>query len=92
LHIYEARKEEPTSKSKPTKRYMRILIPNPNGLIVEGTKAYKDDTIIGEVINVDPDTGNATIDVDSMFDNWIRGVIQSGLPTGISSRKLAKPL
>lgn len=71
---------------------MIINVPNPDGLIVEDTNVYKDDTVIGKVINIDPDTGDATIEVDPMFNNWIRIVLQSGQPLGISSRKQPKKL
>ena len=68
---------------------MIVKVSNPEKIFVIGAKVYKDDTVVGKVIDMDPDTGEATIEIDSMFDNFFR---DSSHIIGLSSRKIPKEL
>ncbi len=68
------------------------IILNESEKVRIGCPIYIDDTEVGKVEDINKETGEVTVNINPMFDNWIMKSLNSSQLIGLSSRKQPKKL
>jgi len=58
----------------------------------KGLPVYKDDTEIGKIHEINQETKDVLVEIDPMFDNWIREVFSRNESIGVSTKKQPRRL
>ena len=57
-----------------------------------GLPVYKDDTEIGKIESINKETGDVVVNINGMFDNWVKQTLNSNQPIGVSTKKQPRKL